>query len=240
MYVDVHNSTLARRDSYITTLQVYSIDLRELPVGEYAATVSLTTEAGGSVGEETHLWWSLSECARHGKSCEDSNKGHNVLHDGANVQNVDVDSQGASVGEEHGDHDMGSDSDSDSDDALREACPALGRTDKGFCDMRRTCTGHGRCQNGVCICEAGYMGQYCAHHVYSNASYLPARNPASWPGTCMQAYAWQQGTRQLVAALQHISRSHSCHKDQVMTFNTRMHGMGAQVCMYSCVDTGMV
>jgi hypothetical protein len=236
------------RRTLTATLQVYSIDLQELPVGEYAVTATLTTEAGNHVGEKTHLWWSLSECARHGKSCQDSETGHVIsggfdsekgnvaVDDGANnAQHVGMDSGGMRGNKDRGLHDGSSYS-----DALRQACPALGRTDEGYCDTLQTCTGHGRCQNGVCVCEAGYMGQYCTHHVYSNASYLPTRNPVSWPGTCVQAYVWQQGARRLVAALQQITRSDSCNGGQIIKFNTRMHGMGAQVCTYSCTEMEMM
>jgi hypothetical protein len=64
--------------------------------------------------------------------------------------------------------------------------PALCRP-VGFCDSATDCSGHGRCEDGACICEGNWDGELCAHSILDGTHYLPDVLPQASPSYCHKA-----------------------------------------------------
>jgi len=53
------------------------------------------------------------------------------------------------------------------------------------------CSGHGVCQNGACLCAAGWAGEVCGHDISRHAAFLPDVDPARALSRCAKSIAWE-------------------------------------------------
>jgi hypothetical protein len=53
------------------------------------------------------------------------------------------------------------------------------------------CSGHGVCQNGACLCAAGWTGEVCDHDISRHAAFLPDVDPARALSRCAKSIAWE-------------------------------------------------
>jgi hypothetical protein len=59
------------------------------------------------------------------------------------------------------------------------------RARQDVCDAG-TCTNHGTCAEGWCVCDAGWFGEFCDHNIEEHHVYLPHVHPAEAPWSCVQ------------------------------------------------------
>jgi len=54
-----------------------------------------------------------------------------------------------------------------------------------------TCSGHGACHIGSCLCAADWAGEKCEHSILRHTSFLPGIDPSAAPSQCAKSTAWE-------------------------------------------------
>ena len=225
--------------------RVYHVDVTDLPLGDFLLAVTLlgpspadASAARDRVGEPSFVSFQVAECARNGHRCDD-------------VVGAQGEGEGDMSNMAAGGGDGGQGNGHEIDIAFMAPkvfpCPALaeplcgaGAASEPFNTPDESCSGHGECVRGVCLCRGDWIGTRCQHSLLSGTLYMPAENPATWSGRCEQGQWWLSGQR---ALLRHLGRLHSsarCTEKDMMVFATRMHGLGAQMhYMTECLTTAL-
>jgi hypothetical protein len=194
--------------------RTYHVNLGEMLLGDYDVRVTMAREGGrGSIGESARTKFAVVECAENGRKCSSSGSSS-------------LEFAGDGVG------------------SLYSECR---RPSKPLCREARlrkadeVCSGHGSCQDDVCACHGDWIGETCSHSLLQEATYMPETDPAAWEGRCKQAVAWNAGSRELVRRLTQLHRSDRCSNQDMMLFESRMHGLGAQVhYLTECLTTAWI
>jgi len=99
----------------------------------------------------------------------------------------------------------------------------------GVCRDDQGCSGHGRCINGACVCDPHWTGERCDFDLFLLPRYHPQPDPQLSPSRCEKARQWENGTRDLIDALERVNFPQECTPSTVMLFEAPSHGLGANM-----------